>query len=69
MKVKVYNSSKYQKTTVYDVERIEAMPDTEEFNEDRELWMEYPEGILLHLFMKDERDLFVPHSLLISIEE
>ena len=69
MKVKVYNSSKYQKTTVYDVERIEAMPDTEEFNEDRELWTENPEGIFLHLFLKDERDFFVPHSLLISIEE
>ena len=69
MKVKVYNSSKYEKTTVYDCARIDAMPDAEDLNSDREFWLENPSGIMLHLNTKDGSDLFVPHSFLIEITD
>jgi len=64
MKVKVYNSGKYQKTTTYDVDKITAMPEPEEIDEED---IEFSDGVMLGLWLKDGRTIFVPHEFLIEI--
>ena len=64
MKVKVYNSGKYQKTTTYDVDKITAMPEPEEIDDED---IEYADGVMLGLWLKDGRTIFVPHEFLIEI--
>lgn len=64
MKVKVYNSAKYQKTTTYEVEKITAMPEPGELTEED---IDCANTIMLALWLKDGRTVFIPHSFLIEI--
>lgn len=64
MKVYAYNTGKYQKTTIYNVDRIEAMPEPNEITEED---IEYSDGIMLTLYCSDGRTIFLPHEFLISI--
>ena len=66
MKVKCYNTGKYQNTTTYDVESIDAMPEPEEITDEDK---EYADGIMLHMTTTDGRNIFLPHQFLISIYE
>lgn len=65
MKVKAYNTGKYQNTTTYEVRKIDAMPEPDEITDDEKA---LADGIMLHLTTTDGRDIFLPHSFLISIE-
>ena len=64
MKVKCYNSGKFQKTTIYDVEKITAMPEPEEITEED---IENCDGIMLTLYKTNGDTLFIPHEFLIEI--
>ena len=64
MKVKVYNSAKYQKTTTYNVEKITCMPEPDEIEPDD---IEYADGAMLGLWLSNGGTVFVPHSFLIEI--
>lgn len=64
MKVKCYRTAKHQKTSVYDVEKITAMPDAHEIQDDDR---ECADGIMLCLWCSDESTVFIPHSFLIEV--
>lgn len=65
MKVKVYNTTKYHNTTTYDVERITAMPEPEEIEQED---IDYADGIMLGLWLTDGSTVFVPHNFLIEVK-
>lgn len=65
MKVKMYRTAKYQKTDILEVERIEAMPDTDEITQDD---IDIADGVYMTLYKKDGSTLCVPPSFIISIE-
>ena len=64
MKVKVYNTAKYQNTTTYYVDKITAMPEPDKLDDKT---IENADGIMLCLHTTDDRWIFVPHSFLIEI--
>ena len=64
MKVKCYNSGKFQKTTTYEVVKITAMPEPEEITEED---IENCDGIMLGLWLTNGDNLFIPHEFLIEI--
>lgn len=65
MKVKCYCTAAYRNTDVYDVDRITAMPEPDELDDETR---EYADGIMLCLDLSDGRTIFCPHSFLISID-
>ena len=64
MKVKAYNSGAFKKTTIYDVVKITNMPEPEEITDED---IEECDGVMLGLWLKDGRTIFLPHEFLIEI--
>lgn len=60
----MYRSVKYQKTDVVEVDRIEAMPDSDEIAQKD---IDIADGVMFTLYYTDGRTLCVPHCFIISI--
>lgn len=66
MKVKCYRTTKCQNTDVLDVEKIFVMPGPEDITDED---IQYADGAMISMTLKDGRLIAMPHHFIIKIWE